>query len=99
MGNGYAQEVLFRAKIHPKRKAAEITDEEIVFLYHTLRETLQNAIQAGGSELEADLYGRPGSYKKIFGERKKALTCPVCGARIEKLVLGSSTYFCPSCQK
>lgn len=99
MGNGYAQEILFRAKIHPKRKSTQITDAEKINLYHTIRATLQNAILARGSDLEVDLYGRPGSYKKIFGERKKVLTCPVCGSRIEKLVLGSSTYFCPSCQK
>lgn len=99
MGNGYAQEVLFGAKIHPKRKAADIPDDEKTLLYHTIINTLRTAIQLGGSENEVDLYGIPGKYKKVFGERKKVPICPVCGTRIEKLVLGSSTYFCPSCQK
>jgi formamidopyrimidine-DNA glycosylase len=99
MGNGYAQEVLFGAKIHPKRKTADIPEAERTILYHTIMHTLLNAIQSGGSENEVDLYGIPGKYKKVFGERKKALTCPVCKTRIEKLVMGSSTYFCPSCQK
>jgi formamidopyrimidine-DNA glycosylase len=99
IGNGYAQDILFRAKIHPKRKASDLLGPEKFTLYHTIISTLQNAIQMGGSESEADLFGHPGSYKKVFGGRKKTLNCPVCGARIEKLVLGSSTYFCPTCQK
>jgi formamidopyrimidine-DNA glycosylase len=98
IGNGYAQDILFRAKIHPKRKASDLLEPEKFTLYCTIISTLQNAIQMGGSECEADLFGRPGSYKKVFGGRKKTLTCPICGGRIEKLVLGSSTYFCPSCQ-
>jgi formamidopyrimidine-DNA glycosylase len=99
MGNGYAQEVLFRAKIHPRRKSADISEDEKTILYNTIINTLRNAIQLGGSENEMDLYSTPGTFRKVFSERKKVTTCPVCGTRIEKLVLGSSTYFCPSCQK
>ena len=99
LGNGYAQDILFKAKIHPKRKTTEISNAEKITLYLTIKETLQSAIRMGGSECECDLFGAPGSYKKVFGDRKKALTCPVCGTRIVKLVLGSSTYYCPACQK
>ncbi len=99
IGNGYAQDILFKAKIHPKRKVTELSDIEKITIYQAIKETMHDSIRMGGSECEVDLFGCPGSYKKVFGERKKALTCPVCGARIEKLVLGSSTYFCPACQK
>jgi formamidopyrimidine-DNA glycosylase len=99
IGNGYAQDILFKAKVHPRRKAAEISAAEKSILFQTIQDTMRTAIRLGGSENEVDLFGSPGNYKKIFGERKKDLTCPACGSRIEKLILGSSTYFCPVCQK
>jgi formamidopyrimidine-DNA glycosylase len=99
IGNGYAQDILFKAKVSPRRKAAEISAAEKGILFQAIQDTMHSAIRLGGSETEVDLFDSPGNYKKVFGGRKKDLTCPACGARIEKLVLGSSTYFCPVCQK
>jgi formamidopyrimidine-DNA glycosylase len=100
IGNGYLQDILFKAKIHPKRKAADLSEKERIALYNAVKETLNEAIRLGGSEQEIDLYGNLGGYRRILGEHMKGKPCPRCGTPIEKLnVLGSSSYICPSCQK
>lgn len=100
IGNGYLQDILFKAKMHPKRKVVDISEDERTHLYCAIKETLGEAIQLGGRETEYDLYNNPGSYKSILGSHIKGKPCPKCGTVIEKLnVLGSSSYVCPSCQK
>lgn len=100
IGNGYLQDILFKAKIHPKRKASDISENERIHLYRSIRETLKEAIRLGGSESSYDLHGSPGGYKRVLGEHMKGKPCPRCGTTIEKLnVLGSSSYICPSCQR
>ena len=100
LGNGYMQDILFRARLHPKRKAADITQDEQKALYTAIRKTLKEAVRLGSSEFERDLYDTPGRYKRIMGEHMKGKPCPECGAPIEKLsVLGTPSYVCPSCQK
>lgn len=100
IGNGYLQDILFKAKIHPKRKVSDISEDERTHLYYAIKETLGEAIRLGGRETEYDLYNKPGGYKTILGKHRKGKPCPECGTVIEKLnVLGSSSYVCPSCQK
>lgn len=100
LGNGYFQEVIFRAGVHPKRKAGDLSEKERRALYTALREILMNAVKAGGKEDITDLYGNPGGYHKVLGAHSLGNPCPVCGTSIEKMnILGSTTYVCPSCQK
>jgi formamidopyrimidine-DNA glycosylase len=100
IGNGYLQDILLKAKIHPKRKANEIDKGEERALFTAAKETLKEAVRLGGSELERDLFDKPGGYRRILGEHMKGRACPFCGTPIEKLnILGSSSYVCPSCQK
>lgn len=100
IGNGYLQDILFKAKIHPKKKVSDISENEKKNLYNAIKGTLNDAIRLGGSKLEYDLYNKPGGYERILGEHMKDKPCPNCGTTIEKLnVLGSSSYICPSCQK
>ena len=100
IGNGYLQDILFRAKLHPKRKVADLSKTERKTLYNAIRKTLNEAVRRGGSEFEVDLYDQPGRYKRLVGEHMKGKPCPACGTAIEKLsVLGGSVYVCPSCQK
>jgi formamidopyrimidine-DNA glycosylase len=100
VGNGYLQDILFRAKIHPRRRALAVTEDEKVALYHAVRDTLQQAVELGGRDTERDLYDQPGRYVKLLDTRQVGQPCVNCGAPIEKAsFLGGAIYTCPQCQK
>lgn len=100
VGNGYLQDMLFKAKIHPRRRTAQISDAEKRALYGAIRDTLQKAIDLNGRDTERDLHDQPGKYMRIMDNRNVGKPCPVCRAPIEKAsFLGGAVYFCPSCQK
>ncbi len=97
-GNGYMQEMLFRAGILPTRKVASIDPEERRRLHRAIRAVLAEATRKGGSADACDIYGRPGRYGKALGARAKS--CTVCRTPIEKRsFLGGATYYCPRCQR
>jgi formamidopyrimidine-DNA glycosylase len=99
LGNGYLQDILFRARLSPKRKVADIRSDERECLYHAIVETMTEAIKLNGRDTETDLYGRPGGYIPILDKRAKGSPCPDCGSPIEKIqYLGGSCYVCPACQ-
>ena len=99
VGNGYLQDILFWARIHPKRRVVDIADDEKQALYDAIRETLKEAVNLGGRDTERDFYNNPGGYKRVLDSRTKDKPCPVCGTPIEKIqYLGGASYFCPSCQ-
>lgn len=103
VGNIYAQEACFCAKIHPERKAGSLNDEEIKLLYNCLKKILIEAIKYKGSSVDAyvDAYGKRGGFVprlKIYGRRGK--NCVRCGNKIEvKKIGGRGTYFCGKCQE
>ena len=102
VGNIYADESLWGAKIHPKRLVASITPAEFKKLYTELREVMNLAIEKGGSSNHTyvNAEGVKGSYMdfaRVF--RREGLECPRCGTTIEKLrVAGRGTHICPHCQ-
>ena len=102
VGNIYADESLWRAKIHPARLGAELSKAQVRKLYKALQHVLQNAIVAGGSSISdfLDADGQPGEYQlhhRAYGREGKP--CYRCGARIRRaIVAGRSSYFCPRCQ-
>ena len=99
VGNGYLQDILFRAKIHPKRKAVDVAQEERQALYKAIRETLQQAVELGGRDTERDLYNHRGAYRRMMHSKSAGQPCPECGTSIEKIqYLGGACYFCPHCQ-
>lgn len=103
VGNIYADESLWGAKIHPQRLVGSITNEEFELLYHELRDVMSLAIEKGGSSNHTyvNAEGKKGSYMnfaRVF--RREGLTCPRCGTIIEKSrVAGRGTHICPSCQQ
>jgi formamidopyrimidine-DNA glycosylase len=100
LGNGYLHDILFRARLHPRRRALETSVEERKTLYRVTVETLRAAVEAGGRESELDLFGQPGKYSKILDSTSAGKPCPNCGTPIEKIqFMGGASYFCPSCQK
>ncbi len=99
VGNGYLQDILFRARIHPRRRAAGIVPEERQGLFEAIRGTLKQAARLGGRDTERDLYNHPGEYRCILDRRSVGLPCTECGTPIQKVqYLGGACYFCPRCQ-
>lgn len=102
VGNIYADESLWGAKIHPKRLVETITSPEFKKLYSELREVMNLSIEKGGSSNRnyVNAEGKRGSYMdfaRVF--RREGLPCPRCGTTIEKLrVAGRGTHICPYCQ-
>ena len=99
VSNSTFQDILYRARIHPKRKASELNTEEKRSLYDAIRLVLNERIRLNGKDRFQDLYGNQGGYMPAMGPNMKQQTCPECGTSIEKLSLGGGhVYLCPSCQ-
>lgn len=102
VGNIYADESLWGAKIHPQRLVQTITAAEFKKLYTELRQVMNLSIEKGGSSNRnyVNAEGKRGSYMdfaRVF--RREGLPCPRCGTTIEKLrVAGRGTHICPYCQ-
>lgn len=107
VGNIYADESLFRARIHPVRPAGELSGGEIANLHKAIREVLSEGIENAGSSLGTSglqNYSRPGGAPGGFQEkfavfRRTGAECYECGTLIQRIVLAQrSTHFCPNCQ-
>jgi formamidopyrimidine-DNA glycosylase len=102
IGNMYADEALFAARIHPLRRADELSAKEVQTLHNSIRQILRTAIDSKGASV--DSYVRPegelGTAHFDFKvAHKGGEPCPVCGGVVERLVVQNrGTYFCPKCQ-
>ncbi|MGI6151704.1 MAG: zinc finger domain-containing protein [Christensenellales bacterium] len=97
--NGVLQDILFRARIHPKRKMGTVSGEEYDGMFNSIQETLSEMTRQNGRDTERDLYGNPGGYRTLLSRNTAGTPCPVCGATIQKAAyLGGSVYWCPDCQ-
>lgn len=103
VGNIYADESLWRARIHPARLGSQLSKKEAQTLRKILREVLHRAIVLGGSSISdfLDSEGRPGEYQRrhrAYGREGKH--CYRCGTAIRRMIVaGRSSCFCPKCQK
>jgi formamidopyrimidine-DNA glycosylase len=99
LSNSAFQDILYRAKLHPKRKASELNMDERRALYDAVRLVLRERIQLNGKDQFLDLYGKQGGYTPAMGPAMKQKNCLACGTRIEKLSVGGGhVFFCPKCQ-
>jgi len=99
LGNGVLQDILFHARIHPRRKKATFSDSEKADLFQSLKSTLKKMADMGGRDTEKDLFGHFGGYSTLLSKKTVNKPCSVCGNLIKKeAYLGGSVYFCPSCQ-
>ncbi len=102
VGNIYASESLFKAAINPTQSANTVTKSKIKLLCTVIKQTLTDAIAAGGSTLQdyVQTDGSLGYFQhqfKVYGRDKQP--CQVCETPIEKIVQGGrATFFCPKCQ-
>jgi formamidopyrimidine-DNA glycosylase len=106
IGNIYADEVLFHARVHPEQRASTLTRAEVARLHAAIGTVLAAAIAAEGSSFDAGyrtVLGQEGGYLAVNAVYARGgQPCPACGtavirARIVGLI-GRSTHFCPSCQ-
>jgi len=101
VGNIYASEALFSAGINPTRTAGSISKNRIGRLVEAIKNTLQAAIQKGGTTLQdfTQVDGKPGYFGQQLNVYGIKQGCPVCATAIKKIVQGQrSSYFCPRCQ-
>ena len=99
LGNGVLQDILWTARIHPRRKLASLLDDEIEGMYRAVKTVLHEMTECGGRDTEKDLFGNPGGYKTILSKNTLGQPCPVCGSAIKKeAYLGGNIYFCEGCQ-
>jgi len=99
VANGYLQDILFRAQLHPRRRVVSLTDGDRHRLYGAIRTTVRDAIAANGRVTERDLFNQRGTYTPLMYTKTKSTPCTVCGTTIEKIsYLGGSCYVCPTCQ-
>ena len=106
IGNIYADEVLFRARIHPERSAATLAPQELDRLHRAIGEILTTAIALEGSSFDAGyrtVLGLEGGFlaqNAVYG--RADLPCPTCERPILKTkitgLIGRPTYYCPRCQ-
>lgn len=100
LGNAIAQDILFRARLHPRQAIADLSADQRRGLYQAIVDTVGQVIAQGGRYDEVDLYGNPGGYVRLMDKNAAGLPCPNCGAAIEKIqYLGGACYFCQSCQE
>jgi len=104
VGNIYADEALFFAKIHPKRETGSLSDEEIGNLLEGIKTVMQASIDSGGSTMQTYVKadGTKGDYLRLFAKvfRRENEPCENCGTEIVKIrVAGRGTHICPHCQK
>ena len=105
LGNIYVCEVLFRAGIHPGRKAGQISRKRVASLVPLIRAVLLEAIAAGGSSLrdyrQSD--GELGYFQhgfQVYDREGAPCVTPGCGRLIQRIVQsGRSSFFCPQCQR
>ena len=99
LGNGVLQDILWRAKIHPKRKVNTLRDENKEELFKSIKTVLQKMTELGGRDTEKDLFGKNGGYKTMMSKNNVSIPCMACGGIIKKeSYLGGSVYYCESCQ-
>ena len=99
LGNAIAQDIMFRARLHPRRSLADLIPGQRRDLYAAIVEIVHDVIEKGGRNDELDLYGKPGDYVRIMDNTTAGKPCPRCGQSVEKIqYLGGACYFCPKCQ-
>ena len=100
IGNGVVQDILFNAKLHPKRKMSSLQEKDIDALYDSVINTLNKMREQGGRDTEKNIYGTDGGYETILCSKTYKNGCPVCHSEIRKeQYLGGSIYYCPNCQR
>jgi formamidopyrimidine-DNA glycosylase len=99
LGNGVLQDILWTAKLNPRRKVNSLGEEDINRLFNTIKSVLAEMTRLGGRDTEKDLFGNPGGYATVMSSKHAGDYCPACGGMIIKeAYMGGSVYYCDRCQ-
>lgn len=99
LSNSAFQDIIYRAKIHPKMKASDLNKDERRALFNAIKTVIHERIKLGGKYQFVDLFGNPGDYTPTMGPNMKGRECQECGTIIEKMSMGGGqVYHCPKCQ-
>ena len=100
LSNSAYQDAIYRAGVHPKRRASELSGDELRALFDAIKIVIDERLRLGGKDEFTDLYGISGRYTPAMGPNMKSQDCPRCGAPIERLAHGGGhVYICPRCQR
>lgn len=101
IGNGYLQDILFDARIHPRTRAVDLGKAQRNALFKSITRTIKRAISLRGRTDEYDLFGKPGCYERLLSSATTGKACPRCrkDSISKESFLGGAVYFCPSCQE
>ena len=100
LGNAIAQDILFRARLHPRHPIDNLDLQQKQELFDAILSTVNQVMEEGGRYDEYDLYNQRGGYVRVMDKNSAGTPCPVCGNTIKKIqYLGGACYICPSCQE
>ena len=100
LGNAIAQDILFRARLHPRHPIADLSAGQRRALYQAIVNTVGEVTKKGGRYDEVDLYNNPGGYVRLMDKHAVGRPCPACGGEVGKFqYLGGACYVCPVCQE
>lgn len=99
LGNGVLQDILWTAKLNPRRKVNSLGAEDMNRLFNSIKSVLAEMSRLGGRDTEKDLFGNAGGYATVMSSKHAGDYCPACGGTIIKeAYMGGSVYFCERCQ-
>jgi formamidopyrimidine-DNA glycosylase len=100
VGNGVLQDILWAARLHPRKKVSTLSKKEQDQLFDATKTRLADMAAGGGRDTEKDLFGKSGGYICQLSKNTVGKPCPVCRTLIKKeAYLGGSVYYCEGCQK
>ena len=101
VGNGYLQDILLRAQIHPRTRAVDLSSAQRRALYKAISDVIPRAVRLRGRTDEHDLFGETGGYRRALDSSAAGGPCPKCKkeAIVKDSFLGGAIYFCPKCQE
>jgi len=98
--NNLLQDILWEARINPKKKMDTINKNEINRIFKAIKTVPSAIIAAGGKDIDKDVYGNIGGFPSRVSRNTVGKPCARCGTKIVKeAYLGGSVFYCPACQK
>jgi formamidopyrimidine-DNA glycosylase len=99
LSNSAFQDIIYRAKLFPKRKGSSLGLNERKALFEAIKAIIQERLQVNGKTKFIDIYGEEGKYLPRMGPNRKGSSCTECGTGVEEMSFGGGkVFFCPTCQ-
>jgi len=101
IGNGYLQDILLQARLHPRTRAVDLTKAQRRTLFKAILQTVKRAVRLRGRTDEYDLFGERGRYERVLSSSTVGKPCPQCtdAPIVKESLLGGAIYYCPKCQE